>query len=258
MGLSMRGLIRKYAFLSPRLYDWQQLCRSQARSLLASGVHDRDFLFFRRYAAEAPAFLDIGGNIGQSINSIRTLVPHSRIFSFEPNPECCKQLRILAARIGRAEVFNCALGEQPGRLELHIPMARGFVFSQLASLYPHNIGSLVADLKERGFSFVSESNIEVKHCQVDVRTLDSFDLHPDVIKIDVEGAELSVLKGGRRTIERHRPVFLIEEGARPDIAAFLSGFGYRPFNYDSEADMLLPSSAGGVNTFYIPDSEPKA
>lgn len=62
-----------------------------------------------------------------------------------------------------------------------------------------------------------------------------------------------MLKGARRTIEQHRPVFLIEKGARAEIAAFLASFGYRPFNYDSERDRLVPFSTSGVNTFYIPD-----
>lgn len=81
--------------------------------------------------------------------------------------------------------------------------SQGLRLSQLASLYPHNPDALAAELKERGFSFVSESNIEVRRCPVEVRTLDSFDVYPDIIKIDVEGAELSVLKGALRMIERH-------------------------------------------------------
>jgi hypothetical protein len=53
---------------------------------------------------------------------------------------------------------------------------------------------------------------------VDVTTLDAFfDTHergPDFLKIDVEGHELAVIEGARRTIESHRPTLLIECEAR--------------------------------------------
>ena len=53
---------------------------------------------------------------------------------------------------------------------------------------------------------------------------------PDVLKIDVEGAELPVLQGGFRTIsEFHPAVFLELHGAQlhADCRAFLLGKGYR-------------------------------
>ena len=45
---------------------------------------------------------------------------------------------------------------------------------------------------------------------VDVVTLDSLSLKPNLIKIDVQGAELDVLKGGCGTISNFRPVIFIE------------------------------------------------
>jgi FkbM family methyltransferase len=57
----------------------------------------------------------------------------------------------------------------------------------------------------------------------------------DFVKVDVEGAELQVLEGGRDVIEAHRPAMLIEIEARhtaryghspDDVAAWLTGRGY--------------------------------
>jgi hypothetical protein len=47
-----------------------------------------------------------------------------------------------------------------------------------------------------------------------VVTLDSLDLAPDVIKIDVEGAEYDILVGGEQTLLRHDPALLIEVHVR--------------------------------------------
>ena len=72
---------------------------------------------------------------------------------------------------------------------------------------------------------------------VAVRRLDSLALPPpDLIKIDVEGHEAAVLRGGLDLIARHRPLIFLESWYRPDDAAamlapirLLAGLGYRFF-----------------------------
>jgi FkbM family methyltransferase len=250
--MTTRGIIRRYAFLSPRLYELQQFCRSRARSLLKPDVHDCDFLYFRRWAGRPATFLDIGANVGQSVASIHNLVPQAHICSFEPNGECYRQVKILAKLLGHVETFNCALGAAPGMFTFHIPKARGFAFSQLASLNEPNREELAADLVERGFSFATAANLEIERRQVEVRTLDSFNLRPDVIKIDVEGAELDVLRGGQNTLAQSRPTLLIEEGGRPEIQQALSSLDYLPFSYDAHSDRLVGPRKEGWNLFYVP------
>lgn len=50
---------------------------------------------------------------------------------------------------------------------------------------------------------------------------------PDVIKIDVEGAELAVLRGGKLTLEAHIPIILLECTHRQeDVRRFLEELGY--------------------------------
>jgi hypothetical protein len=46
---------------------------------------------------------------------------------------------------------------------------------------------------------------------VEVRTLDSFNLAPDLIKVDCEGSELFVLMGAIRTLALHKPALIIEQ-----------------------------------------------
>ena len=55
---------------------------------------------------------------------------------------------------------------------------------------------------------------------------------PDVLKIDVEGAELEVLHGAKSLFERKRPVILCEVSSESsqDVTAFLSSVGYQIFD----------------------------
>jgi FkbM family methyltransferase len=217
-------------------------------------VHEPDFLYFRRFAAQKPLFLDVGANTGQSIVSIKRIIPGARIVSFEPNPECFERIRRLARWNTNIELFNCALSSRPGRLVLHVPSAKGFIFSQLASLHAPILSELAAQLRGDGFAFVSETNLVIEQRSVDVRTIDSFVLRPDVMKIDVEGAELEVLEGARETLQEARPILLIEGGAKTSITSYLRGFDYVPFSYNAIPDELCPSQEASLNTFFIPPS----
>jgi hypothetical protein len=116
------------------------------------------------------------------------------------------------------------------------------------------VSQLVTELRRDGFSFVSETNLVIQQKSVDVRTLDSFTLQPDLVKIDVEGVELEVLEGAHETLKRASPVLLIEGGAQPTITNYLRSRDYAPFSYDADRDELRPPQETSLNTFFLPVS----
>lgn len=68
------------------------------------------------------------------------------------------------------------------------------------------------------------------------RTLDSFDLNPDFIKIDVEGVGVQVLEGARSTIERCKPTIQIEKG---NEESWLHSNGYVKLDEDRLVDGFI-------------------
>jgi FkbM family methyltransferase len=79
-------------------------------------------------------------------------------------------------------------------------------------------------------------NSKIYEVTIPTRRLDDYDLDAvGFMKIDVEGHELSVLRGASNTIERHRPVMLIEiedrhkPNATRDVHRFLSNIGYEGY-----------------------------
>ena len=56
-----------------------------------------------------------------------------------------------------------------------------------------------------GLGYASQFS-ELAEDTVDIRRIDSLDTNPTFIKIHVEGHELTVLKGARKTLEKHRPI----------------------------------------------------
>jgi FkbM family methyltransferase len=73
-----------------------------------------------------------------------------------------------------------------------------------------------------------------KKQRTSVKTLDTYSLKPDILKIDVEGFEMDVLKGAVKTIKRHHPKIILEvhtKALKEQCIKFLSYFGYKIVHY---------------------------
>ena len=157
--------------------------------------------------------VDVGANRG---TYTLPLSWYSRtVVAFEPHPYM--HFLLCESAIPNTTIHGCALSDRNGRADLNVPMETNSERPNLATIAGAPAGG------------------ESRPYPVELRTLDSFELE-DVgfIKIDVEGAELSVLRGALETIRASRPAILCEildlrEG-EPDRAlekvAFLARLGY--------------------------------
>jgi FkbM family methyltransferase len=232
------------------LYRWSMFGRHVIRFLLRR-PHDPDFAAFARFADRPGSFLDIGGNTGQSALAFRLVNRRAPILSIEANPLNEPELRFVRRLLRRFDYLICAAGEAPGTATLHIPVYRGLPLTGEASL--HGTIDDTWWLQETG---ASAEAVEMREVSVAVRRLDDMRLDPAFVKIDVEGAEPQVLNGLTETIERHRPIFLIEDG--DDVHDALVGFfgerRYRTLEYVPEEDRLRePVDRSARNLFFVPE-----
>lgn len=161
-----------------------------------------------RLASPGTSFIDVGAHIGSIIAEVRRHCPGVSIVAFEAIPE--KAARLTAKFPGVA-VHGCGLSDREGTAPFFI------------------------DLRRSGYSSLARSHDGVREVRVPLRTLDSFGLAGavDVIKIDVEGAELGVLRGAADLIARSRPVIMFESGpheqlgyGKAEMWAFFDKAGY--------------------------------
>lgn len=114
---------------------------------------------------------------------------------------------------------------------------------------------------------------KVDECRVALRTLDSFGLQDvSFVKIDVEGAEVGVLRGGTETLRRERPIVFVEAeerhqpGAVASVIEYFADLGYEGCFLHrgrmEDVGAFCPevhqgsASAGYVRDFtFLPDSE---
>lgn len=188
-------------------------------------LHDPAFSLIARLPFRADdLFLDVGANRGQSILSLRRVRPHAAIVSFEPNPA---MVRWLQGRFGddpHWRLFPCGLGAWADRRTLHTPRYRGFAYDGLATFSREAARAYLS--KDTLFGF-NPARLTLDEAVCETRTLDSFQLRPTFIKIDVEGLEHEVLQGGVETIRAHEPVLMVERfHHNPALMPTLAALGY--------------------------------
>lgn len=245
------------------MYDWQRVVRTlqthfpalvdfkyRAQHYTRDVRHrpfERDFDVLAHFRPDPEAdFLDVGANRGQAVQAIRLHNGTNPITSFEPSVHTFDQLQRYTSGVPGVTLRRVGLGARAGELTLYTPSYRGYVFDGLASL----VRSEAADWLASRILFYDPRKLEIHEQVVHIETLDAQGARPAFLKIDVQGAELEVLEGGRRTLERWRPVVLLEAPQADREVAFLDELGYIAHHYDGAR--LRRGAHGAVNAFFVP------
>lgn len=192
-------------------------------------------------------YVDIGANRGETIAAARLFQASIPIVAFEPNPVLHDIIRSRNHRDHDLSLQGCGLGDTPGWFDLHVPFYKGVPFDGLASFRREEAATFLNRDRLIGFD---PKHQEIRTFRCEVSTLDAFALKPALIKIDVQGLEAAVIRGGIETIKRWQPIVLMENN-QPDVdAADLLTLGYRPHAWTGTA--LVADRHGDLNTFYLP------
>jgi FkbM family methyltransferase len=146
-----------------------------------------------RFVGVGSSVVDVGANIGyNTLHAARLAGPKGRVVAIEPTPDNLAVLRsnVATAGLRNVAVEPVAAGRTRGTRDLFV---RGTV-SAVNSLFPLSCYASVTDV-----------------LPVPVVPLDELvDGAVDVVKIDVEGAELDVLEGMSRLLRAPRVVLIVE------------------------------------------------
>jgi FkbM family methyltransferase len=246
---SARRRVQRSLMKSPPLYMAARRWFGVGR-YLARRPHDADFRYFNRCGEAGGLFLDVGANTGSSALSYRVFDRSSRILSLEPNPMLDPDLRLVRRVIGSDFSYRFeAAGAAPGEFVLFVPVYRGVPLTGEASLDPEEAARNWT-AEQLG---IPPAEIELEEVVVRVRPLDEHELSPHAVKIDVEGAEIAVLEGMAATLERSRPVLLIETGDPAPVLDLLAPLDYEACVYRADEDRVAPYADGvSANVLFIP------
>ncbi len=225
--------------LAPRLF-W----RRKYRILQRLGESRPDVQLAASLCDPNRVSLDIGADVGEF--TIAMVASSRSVIAFEPRPAQARDLASMFDAVGAAvRVEAVALSDQSGVTAMRIVES------------------------EPGRSTIDDNNVlgdvsvsSIQSIEVPVKRLDDLHLNDvGLIKIDVEGHELAVLRGGADTLTRNRPVVLVEAEERhhPNavgaVTELLTGLGYagyfdvddtrRPIEEFDAAEHQNPANIGG-------------
>lgn len=202
--------------------------------------HEDDFLPLSVLREHDLWVVDVGANRGQSIESFKAVCSNLRITSIEPNPVLASALQKLYPEI---DVLAAALGDHNRIVKLHVPRYGYTYWDTRASLDPERASSF---LGTHNFLFYRKHKAGLESFDVTVLTLDELGLRPDILKIDAEGLEATILRGGIATLSL-KPIIILEA---PDenTLEYLAEHGYEAYR---AVDKSLVPGVGQLNTFFL-------
>lgn len=192
--------------------------------------------------------LDIGANVGYLSGLFaRWAGPEGRVVSVEPIPATYDVLSASMKKLypQTATAIQCCVSDQAGDVTMSVPDyedgGRNYYESHIVTQEEDN---------------PADASFQVKAVTLD-EIIKQQDLTPGFIKIDVEGHELSVIRGGAEFLTQKKPPLLIEVSGSPDDQSStayslfneLSNYGYKA--HTLEHDAIRPRKTGDVEVDYL-------
>lgn len=140
------------------------------------------------FSNKKPVIIDVGANIGQFLYAVKTFFPSAIVHSVEPDPKIYKILKENSKKIKDVTTYNYAVSSKNGNLTFFVSQD----FSEWSSL------------KKIDGKDYSEIKVDTKTGDTLFKDIKKVDL----LKIDVEGAELSVILGMKDILKRCKYVMI--------------------------------------------------
>ena len=176
--------------------------------------------------------IDIG--VYRGVYSYEMAKYSKMVHAFEPNPIIFKDIELnLGKIIKNINLYNFALSDKENKVLLKVPIRnKNYDKSNYEEYF------------QMGRATIHEQNVmgDIETFEIKSKKLDNFTFSNRIsfIKIDVEGHEMSVIKGAENTIKQYKPTLLVEIEEKHskqkvlDSINYINSLGYESFYYDNE------------------------
>ena len=227
-------------------------------------LFNRELLIQNLVSNKCPVIFDIGAHNGQSVQYFKKLFPESIIYSFEPDPESFDVLS--SKHIDGVSYYNQAISDFDGCATFY----RNKI-SHTNSLFKVNLNSkdsigITSAKINNDKQYLSGFNSEYK---VSATMLDSFTKKHcigriDLLKIDVQGAECHVLRGGQNSLKTTRAIVLEisffdyyeHQTSFLNVESILSPLGFKLYSISEISNNPLNGRTDWAEVVYVNSSLP--
>jgi FkbM family methyltransferase len=194
-----------------------------------------------RHLGAGGVLYDVGANLGFfSLLGARLVGPNGSVYAFEAAPDNARAIErnVELNALPVVTVIQKAVSSGAGRGRLQVVDDQSW-----------------SKLEEFGEHPFTERVIDVELISLDDAVAAGQIRPPTVVKIDVEGAEIAVLEGMRRTIEEHRPAVICElHDTHREFVTAMSAHGYRLINL--EGTIPLQEEGASAHALALPSLHP--
>ena len=224
-------------YLHPFGFWWRIEDQSTKRTFLANCENSTSDLFRKIFRSQEIVFVDIGSNLGWYSLLATSLNSNSKVFAFEPMNSVREKLQLNLERNGylNIHVESCALGTIPHTAQMWSYSGN----DGMHTLHP---------VEEWGAKPGHEVRIEVLDRYTELFCEPNL---PVLVKLDVEGSEMDVLKGGmsllkvgnvQMIIEVNETMLLAGGTSTEELFAFLKLFGFLGYWISTDTTLIAQSA----------------
>jgi len=234
--------------------------------LTIPNCHDKDLQIFSAFNNFDDLIVDVGANWGYSVADMWAYGAKTKILSFEPVKFYAPLFeRIKQLRPNRFEYRIVAIYDRPSTLTFSVPVINRLPVFALASATSNpDLNIMTNNMCYHIENYMRDDltiNIRMHEFQSPVDTLDSqlesmsasFSWKNIVaIKVDVEGLEFPVIRGAKNTLDKYRPLIMLEGGNRwPGLTEYMDSLGYIFAERDGDKLFFQREIGQQINGFFI-------
>lgn len=205
--------------------------------LLGAKTHDSEIRLSRWLSInleQGDCFIDVGAHFGFfSLLASKLVGEEGHIFSFEAAPNTFQFLKKNTKQHENIQIFHRAVSDEKGSLTFHeFPIQ----YSEYNTLHPEQFEG------QNWFKNKPSKIVEVEAVILGI-FFNENKIKPNVIKIDVEGAEQKVVRGMMEYLKIHEVLLIIEctllsLDSHIQLQKELQSIGYSPFVIGKKGDLL--------------------
>ncbi len=172
--------------------------RTLGQKILRGDVFEPDTIAYMRSNIKDGDIIHAGTFFGDFLPGLsKSLAPDAKIWAFEPNKENfqCAEVTLMLNNINNVNLYPYGLGENKSKAVLKTKNKKGMALGGSSTI-------------------IETSDNEDSYEEVNIVTIDGHipeDRNINILQLDVEGFEENALKGALKTIQRCRPIIILED-----------------------------------------------